>query len=332
MQEKVKSVSDTVNELCVAVMMQTYNHGSFIKQAIEGVIKQQTEFIYRLFIIDDCSTDDTYRICKNYADDFPDIVYLIRNETNLGAYKTGKRLRSICANVPCKYFAICEGDDYWTDESKLQKQVEFLEANLGFAVCWTQATYENVSTGSRYVPESFNVPILLSPFYEVKLENYYDKFAAPTLTAVFQAAVLKKITFEEPRFCNDNVLFLVALSLGRGALLNFNSAVYRIHDGGIWTGANSISKKLSFFYAIDTAMSIAPSLTEYDHLQSWRKWNITQAFYLMADSYSIKDFKQFSSLLLKVLQYQDKVERRKVIKKYFKIIYKRKWKAVRLSR
>jgi hypothetical protein len=96
--------------------------------------------------------------------------------------------------------------------------------------------------------------------------------------------------------------------------------VYRIHSEGVWSSANNYERKLQYFYALDAALSKIPQLSNYDHLFTWRKWNLTQAFYLLADQFSFKYFKKFSYMLLKILKYQDANEKRKALKKYFKTI------------
>jgi glycosyltransferase involved in cell wall biosynthesis len=112
--------------------MVTYNHELYIKKAIDSVLMQVTNFKFKLIIGEDCSTDNTLKICKKYKDLYPDKIELLINEHNVGANLNAKKTYSKCLESGAKYIAMLEGDDYWTDPFKLQKQVDFLEENLDF--------------------------------------------------------------------------------------------------------------------------------------------------------------------------------------------------------
>src|SRR5664280_1048957 len=119
------------NNTMVSVNMITYNHESYIVKAIEGVLKQKCNFKIELIIGEDCSTDNTAEIVKIYAQKYPEIIKARCNVLNMGMMTNAVKNLSECAG---KYVAICEGDDYWTDPYKLQKQVDFLEANTDFVI------------------------------------------------------------------------------------------------------------------------------------------------------------------------------------------------------
>jgi glycosyltransferase involved in cell wall biosynthesis len=130
------------NKLMVSVDMITYKHEAYIAQAIEGVLMQETNFEYDLIIADDCSPDKTEEIVKNIIATHPKghIIKYFRHEKNIGMNQNGLFAVQQCKG---KYIAICEGDDYWTDPLKLQKQVDFLEANLAYGLVFTNATIYN---------------------------------------------------------------------------------------------------------------------------------------------------------------------------------------------
>lgn len=302
----------------LSVCLITYNHATYIRQAIEGVLMQQINFSWELIIADDYSTDGTREIVFEYHEKYPELIKIIPRSENVGAAKNWIELISFSR---AKYIAYFEGDDYWTDPSKLQKQVDFLESNPSYGICWTKATYHDILTNKKYVPESFEQLLENETYYTIDLNSYYDKYATPTLTTVFKANILSLYNIKKFSYFNDSALFLTALSQCNGALLNFNSATYRIHTSGLWNGVNNYTKKLNIFYALDSAMAKIPQLSSFDHLVIWRKWNLTQAYYLLAESFSIKDFKQLTFLLIKILKYQDWVEKRKALKIYLKTLY-----------
>lgn len=119
-------------DIMVSVSMITYNHEKFIVEAIEGVVSQKTTFPFELVIGEDLSTDNTRAICIEYQKKYPDIIRLRLNDPNQGM------MLNWINNIESgqgKYIALCDGDDYWTDPYKLQKQVDFMEANPDFAMC-----------------------------------------------------------------------------------------------------------------------------------------------------------------------------------------------------
>ena len=116
--------------------MITYNQESYIKQAIESALMQNTSFNYELVIGEDCSTDLTRLVIEQYQSEFPDKIRLLLNEQNIGAVKNIAATMKACQG---KYIAILEGDDYWTSSDKLQKQVDFLERNPKYSSCYHAA-------------------------------------------------------------------------------------------------------------------------------------------------------------------------------------------------
>ena len=116
----------------VSVIVLTYNHEKYIKQALDSILRQKVNFDYEILIGDDASTDNTVKVLKEYKSKFPNIIKLFLNEVNLGATRNAYNL---LVNAKGKYLATCEGDDYWTDDNKLQIQVEFLEKNKNLVGC-----------------------------------------------------------------------------------------------------------------------------------------------------------------------------------------------------
>jgi glycosyltransferase involved in cell wall biosynthesis len=115
-----------MTEPLVSVKMITYNHAPFITQAIEGVLKQKTNFPFELVIGEDCSTDGTRDIVVEYKKKYADIIQVLTSDKNVGAKKNSYRALKACRG---KYIAFCEGDDYWQHPFKLQKQIDYMENN-----------------------------------------------------------------------------------------------------------------------------------------------------------------------------------------------------------
>lgn len=122
----------------VSVCCITYNHAPYISQCVDGFLMQKTSFPFEIIINDDCSNDGTTEILKDYAIKYPDLIHLILHDEN----QYSKGIRRILATfvyplVKGKYIAICEGDDYWTDPYKLQKQVDYLESHPECGLIYT---------------------------------------------------------------------------------------------------------------------------------------------------------------------------------------------------
>lgn len=121
-----------MSNMNISACVITYNQENYIKKCLEGAINQKTSYSYEIIIGDDCSTDNTRRICEEYSNKYPGLIKLLPKEPNLGMIANWIRTMSNCRG---EYISICEGDDYWTDPYKLQKQANFLEANPNTVLC-----------------------------------------------------------------------------------------------------------------------------------------------------------------------------------------------------
>lgn len=118
--------------IMVSIVILTCNHERYIRQAINSVLEQETNFVYEIVIGDDASDDKTLIIAKDFQHRYPSIIRIIEHEKNVGASRNAYDTMKACRG---KYLASCEGDDYWIDRKKLQKQVEFLEENKKYVGC-----------------------------------------------------------------------------------------------------------------------------------------------------------------------------------------------------
>lgn len=128
----------------VSVCMITYNHKAYIREAIEGVLMQKTNFLFELIIGEDCSKDNTRAIVQEYEKKYQDMIKAQYPETNRGMMNN---FFAVLQSAQGKYIAICDGDDYWTDPYKLQKQVDFLEVNPDYGLVHTNNDRLDQKTG-----------------------------------------------------------------------------------------------------------------------------------------------------------------------------------------
>ena len=133
-------------EPVVSIMVITYNQEQFISDAIESFLKQKCKFPLEIVIGDDCSTDNTQNVIKEYQTKFPDLIKPILNPVNLGPLTNAINVLEHCTG---KYIALCEGDDFWIDPLKLQKQVDFLEQNNDYVLSFHNVIAINVIDDKR---------------------------------------------------------------------------------------------------------------------------------------------------------------------------------------
>lgn len=120
----------------VSITCNTFNHGSYIADALEGFVSQKTNFEYEILVYDDASTDNTASIIRQYEAKYPHLIKPIYQTVN--QYSQGLRPgHQNRQRATGKYVAICEGDDYWIDPLKLQKQVDYMEAHPNCTFCFT---------------------------------------------------------------------------------------------------------------------------------------------------------------------------------------------------
>lgn len=128
--------------IMVSIRCTAYNHEKYIRDALEGFVMQKTNFRFEAIVHDDASTDGTAAIIREYAEKYPDIIKPIYETENQYSKHDGSLTKIMNSACKGKYIAMCEGDDYWTDPYKLQKQVDFLENNPGFTMVWHDACIE----------------------------------------------------------------------------------------------------------------------------------------------------------------------------------------------
>jgi glycosyltransferase involved in cell wall biosynthesis len=138
----------------VSVMLITYNHGRYIAQALDSILMQKRDFEIEINVIDDASTDDTQDIARGYAERYPELINCYFNAQNAGHLRTQLNTIRGFQTLRGEYFALLEGDDYWTDDGKLSDQVSFLDCNKQFVACahWVNKVYEDGRPDEHFLP------------------------------------------------------------------------------------------------------------------------------------------------------------------------------------
>ena len=219
----------------ISVVMITYNHEKYIQQAVEGVLIQQCNFNIELIIADDNSPDNTETIIRKLKSEHANGICIkyTKHQENKGVTPNFIWGLQQCYG---KYIALCEGDDYWTDPLKLQKQVDFLEANEEYSLCFTSKS--NIDSQGVFVNEAR---------YGHKKTWTVQDVLDGSFVAPVQTIVSRNLSDEFIKFCNkfpnstggDRFYTYFYALKGKLKYIDDNTAVYRIHNGGVWSGLNN---------------------------------------------------------------------------------------------
>ncbi len=163
-----------MNHAIVSVFILTYNQEEFIAQTIESILMQETNFPFQLVIGEDCSTDATRVICEKYASEYGDRIKLMPSlKKNIGLIANYVRTISACDG---DYIAICDGDDYWIDEYKLQKQVDFLEKNPDYSIVYTAV--KRLYPDGESIDYNYNLNKMQLDFDDLIFDNFIHSVTA----------------------------------------------------------------------------------------------------------------------------------------------------------
>ena len=219
--------------------MLAYNHEKFISKAIESVINQETTFNYKLIIANDSSTDQTAQIVQKYAQDYPDIVKIINNEINQGLTENSKMLYELALELNPKYIATLEGDDYWIDNHKLEKQVTFMDDKSNTNVVLTCGGFNEFDEeNSKFIAISEKFNYVKDNWCELKLDTILLNWQTKYLTYMIRASVLKEIDLNKFQYLVDYHLIYELRNFGKIYFYSGIFGVYRRHLGGYFGKIN----------------------------------------------------------------------------------------------
>jgi glycosyltransferase involved in cell wall biosynthesis len=228
----------------ISVVVITYNHEKYIRQALDSILMQNVDFSFEILIGDDCSTDQTAKIIEEYQQRFPNIVKAFLRHENIGASKNIYDLFLKCTG---NYISILDGDDFWTNKEKLKTQLNFLEKNKNYIAC-TQR-YNVVDQHNNITQEIYSGPGRPeSGEYTLNDFTKYIYYGHPG-TLVFRNIFLFSkndftIIYKADRFVCDITLCLILTCLGKIYVSEDNMTSYRsfqMKGGTNWS--SSIAKK-----------------------------------------------------------------------------------------
>lgn len=249
----------------VSIICLTYNEQEFVRDTFDSFLSQRTNFSFEILVFDDASTDNTPKIIQEYFNKYPDIFKITLYEENnfkkgLGFYG----LRVGFSEARGKYIAYCEGDDYWCDEYKLQKQVDFLEANKQYEVCAHETIIrndlDNREDGTLFTHTNVNI------FIDRTKKDIY-KFKDTLTGNIFHISsmVFRNIPIRWPEWINtvtalDMILFMILAEKGDIYLMRDVMSVYRHNQQSITSTGSEFSNQVLFN---NTSMELLKKMDKY---------------------------------------------------------------------
>lgn len=235
----------------VSIICTSYNHELFISDALEGFIMQKTSFPFEIIVCDDASTDSTASIIKQYEKQFPKLFktfYHTENQYSKGIpFFTNELITSSVG----KYIALCEGDDYWIDPLKLQKQVDFLDKNTAYTMCFHNAI-------ERW-EHDINKNNLFSKVRDRDYSGFYllKNWIIPTASVMLRSSIYKTELYGKVLNCNDFLygdtpMFVTCAEYGKIRGFSDIMSVYRRNEGGVTMMAKSYEHYCRLGIHIDT--------------------------------------------------------------------------------
>ena len=219
----------------LSVIVPCYNFEKFIDTTILSIITQVTNFEYELIIIDDCSTDCSFERIRNlswlkkFGNIYGENVTIIQNEKNLGVFETIKKLHDIASG---EYIAFLDGDDYWVDNYKLQRQVDFLDSNPDFIMCFDG--YIQDKGGCEFIPNiEYNWLCNVIDSDVITTEDFLIKNPVSTATKMYRSTPnIFQESYKNVKFL-DWVINFELSKYGKTKYMDTVSAVYRAYGHGV---------------------------------------------------------------------------------------------------
>ena len=250
-----------MEKLMVSVVMITYGHEKYIKQAIESVLLQEANFEIELIISNDCSPDNSHVIIADLVSNYKDNIKIryTNHLSNIGAIKNFNFAVKQCAG---KYIALCEGDDYWTDPTKLQQQFDFMEQHPDYIMCCHD---RNV------VDEQNN--ILIKNQQTTKVDK--DTFVQTLFYRNISFDDLFYTYFEQAKN-GDTFLIYRLHQLGKTHYFDFNGACYRVSDAGVWSKVSDEKRFEMSISSLDNMIAYYTMLNDKKTVNEIQKWKAEQ--------------------------------------------------------
>lgn len=217
----------------VSIMVITYNHERYIGHAIDSILMQERDFEIEINVIDDCSSDGTQRIAREYQHRYPEIIHCYFNERNVGHIATQRNTFRGFQTLRGEYFSLLEGDDYWTDQNKLKQQIDFLEEHMEYVAC-AHNTLKIFDDGRP--PEHF-LPFKAFSRERATIADLITMAGVYHLSSIVYRNVFglnPPQCLASPYSCEVTINMLYG-QFGDFYCMNKYMSAYRVHDSGVFS-------------------------------------------------------------------------------------------------
>jgi len=233
----------------VSVAIIAYQHESYIEQAVLSVLDQKTNFSLEILVADDCSTDRTPEILRFLDQRFPGRLTFLVDDRNLGLSANIQRCRQFARG---KYFAILEGDDYWIDPMKLQRQHDAMQANPTWSMCFGfwKVIYESGNRSPVVKPAS-------APVGPLTVDDFLEENPIQTMSVAMyrQGLVCETPPWHEAIRIGDWALHIMHTQFGPVGFVPEVLTAYRVHDRGLWSGLGTFARWQELLYLFESLES-----------------------------------------------------------------------------
>ena len=255
--------------LLLTVYCAAYNQAPYIRQTLDGFLAQKTNFKFQIVIHDDASTDGTDDIIREYAAQYPDLITPLFETTNQWSQHDNTLPKLMYDRARGKYLAICEGDDVWTDPLKLQKQVDFFETHPEYTLlCHNWKVFDGVTYSNSPIHDLYKQPFTFT------FATLPWVWITKTLTIMIRRDAIHVEDLLKYKLCRDVHTVYYALKSGKGYYMPEIMAMYRVHNGGVWS-------KIDLNERNRTTYDLYKELYQYEQNKPVRKryMNATLAYY-----------------------------------------------------
>lgn len=221
-----------MKDVLVSICCITYNHELYIKDVLDGFVMQKTDFPFEIVISDDCSKDGTRKAIDEYKAKYPEHIRDISPKENMGSMQN---FLYVQRSANGKYIALCEGDDYWTDPYKLQKQVDFLESHPDYSLCFTNSMVrfpDHEEIAINHVWDTYTIEDIINT-NALNIGERGDKIVpcAHTSSVMYRRQECWSPRWMKKCFIGDEPLFIAMAQYGKAKFINEPMTVYRAGVG-----------------------------------------------------------------------------------------------------
>ncbi|WP_193039075.1 glycosyltransferase family 2 protein [Pseudoalteromonas nigrifaciens] len=314
--EIIENWQGDIEKPVVSVLCNTYNQATYIEDAFRGFLIQKTDFVFEVIVHDDASTDGTSDIVRGYAARYPKIFKPVIQTEN--QYSQGKKIIGLSATyAKGEYIAICEGDDFWIDEKKIQLQTNILRSNPQINLTVHNAFITNAKVDSPN--KVFGVQYFKDRIVSVKNVFIVDGQFAPTASYFFRNIKLDFLSEYPDAPVGD---FLLEVFLGTHGIYTSSEiqSVYRVGSDGSWTMdiASGASKRIELYRKMLLTLSWMETKLP-GNVKCWVKYKRKTIFNRLSLIYLKKSKRQSFLYLVKSLDFRNLKFRRVVVFFYYAI-------------